>query len=180
MHRELPCAECHRSSALVTMQALAPSECMACHHSPERNVACSRCHDAPGPRSTPQTLSLRVWQAPRSRTFTFDHGLHGPVDCRTCHERPTSMIPTRTCDSCHERHHTPEARCQTCHEQPPASAHGVQAHLGCSGARCHAAPDVDAMAGRRAVCLVCHQAQENHEPGRECAGCHQVRPGGEQ
>lgn len=87
------------------------------------------------------------------------------------------MAADRPCGSCHQDHHRPDARCQSCHTQPPASAHGVQAHVSCSGSGCHDAPDVDAMAQTRAVCLVCHQAQENHEVGRECADCHQVRPG---
>ena len=31
--------------------------------------------------------------------------------------------------------------------------------------------------GRRAVCLACHAAQEEHEPGGVCIECHRVRPG---
>jgi hypothetical protein len=27
------------------------------------------------------------------------------------------------------------------------------------------------------VCLVCHQAQEDHEPGGNCVECHRVRSG---
>lgn len=178
MHRVLPCSECHRSSALVTRQSLTPSDCMSCHHSPERNISCSRCHASPGPRTVQQTLRMSVWSSARDRSFSFDHAVHTPVECRTCHEQPSTMTPTRSCDSCHERHHTPEVRCQSCHQQPSASAHDAQVHLGCQGAGCHTAPDVDAISGRRAVCLVCHQAQEDHETGKECADCHQVRPGG--
>jgi hypothetical protein len=178
MHGALPCSECHRSSALVTRLSLTPADCMACHHSPERNLACSTCHTPPGPRTTQQTFQMSVWSSPRTKSLPFDHARHGTVDCRTCHQQPTTMAPTRTCASCHENHHTPAARCQTCHAPPPASAHDAGAHLGCLGAGCHNAPDINAMSGRRAVCLVCHQAQENHEVGKECASCHQVRPGG--
>ncbi|HKJ02278.1 MAG TPA: hypothetical protein VJ997_07480, partial [Longimicrobiales bacterium] len=156
---------------------LTPADCMACHHSPERNLACSKCHTPPGPRTVQRTFQMSVWPSPRTRTLPFDHARHGSVECRTCHQQPTTMAPTRTCASCHERHHTPAARCQTCHAPPPASAHDANAHLGCLGSGCHNAPDIDAISGRRAVCLVCHQAQESHEVGKECAECHQVRPG---
>lgn len=178
MHSDLPCAECHRSSALVTRQALTPADCMACHHDPQRNVACTNCHTPPGPRTLGQTVQMSVWSAPRTMSLPFDHARHEEVQCRTCHEQPTTMRPTRTCASCHDNHHTPAARCQSCHAQPSTTAHDAQAHLGCLGSGCHNVADVDAMSGRRAVCLVCHQAQENHERGKECANCHQVRPGG--
>lgn len=178
MHRALPCAECHRSSALVTRQSLTRAECLACHHSPDRNVTCSRCHAAPAPRTVQRTFQMSVWSAPRTKTLPFDHARHGTVECRTCHQQATDMTRTQTCASCHDRHHTPAARCQSCHAPPPASAHDEAVHRGCVGSGCHSAPDVDAMSGRRAVCLVCHQAQEDHEVGKECADCHQVRPGG--
>lgn len=177
MHSTLPCSECHRSSALVTRQSLTRSECLACHHDPQRNVSCARCHTPPGPRTVQRTFQMSVWATPRTKALPYDHARHTAVECRTCHTQPTHMTDVPTCASCHERHHTPAARCQTCHTQPPAGAHNAQAHLGCLGSGCHNAPDVNAISGRRAVCLVCHQTQENHEPGKECADCHQVRPG---
>lgn len=177
VHKVLPCAECHTSSALVTRLSLTPADCMACHHGAERNIPCGNCHTPPGPRTTQQTLKMSVWPAPRAKAFPFDHGRHGTVDCRTCHQQRPSMAPTRTCASCHAEHHTPTARCQTCHDQPPAAVHGPRAHLGCAGSGCHTAPDINAISGTRPVCLVCHQAQEGHEVGKQCADCHQVRPG---
>ena len=176
VHSTLPCAECHRSSVLVTRQSLTPADCMACHHNPERGIPCSSCHKAPGPRTVQQSVQLSVWSAPRTKALTYDHGRHDEVECRTCHQQPNTMRPTRACASCHQEHHNAAARCQSCHA-PSATAHDAGAHLGCLGSGCHNAPDVDAMSGDRVVCLVCHQAQENHEVGKECADCHQVRPG---
>jgi hypothetical protein len=52
----------------------------------------------------------------------------------------------------------------------------VNAHLTCSGSGCHTAPEVERVSDTRAVCLLCHQEQENHEPGGVCVECHRVRP----
>lgn len=175
VHQGLQCAECHRASARATRQSLSPEECMACHHSPERDIPCSSCHDAPGPRTTSQQVRLAVWATARQRSLPFDHGRHAEVTCNACHQQRPSMAPTRSCASCHEDHHRVDARCQSCHVQPSAGVHDAGVHLTCSGAGCHDAPDVQAMAQTRAVCLVCHQAQERHEVGRECVECHQMR-----
>jgi len=177
VHTELPCAECHRSSALVTQLSLTPADCQACHHGAERNIPCGSCHTPPRARNTQQTFKMSVWPAPRTKSLPFDHARHAAPECRTCHEQRPSMAPTKTCASCHAEHHTTKARCQTCHAQPPAAAHDAEAHLGCGGTGCHTAPDINAISRTRPVCLVCHQDQENHEVGKQCADCHQVRPG---
>jgi hypothetical protein len=175
VHTGLQCSDCHRASALATRMSLTRADCMSCHHDPARNIPCAKCHGAPGPQTTEQRFRLGVWPAARTRDLPFDHARHESQSCATCHQQSPSMEFTRACGSCHENHHRPDARCQSCHAQPPASAHGVEAHLTCSGAGCHNAPDIEAMNSRRAVCLVCHQAQEEHGAGRECADCHQMR-----
>jgi len=175
VHTGLQCAECHRASALATRQSLTPAECQACHHDPARNLPCTQCHGAPGPRTTEQRFRLGVWPAARTRALPFDHARHASQDCATCHQDRPSMAFTRTCGSCHENHHRADARCIACHDAPPATAHDVQAHVTCSGAGCHNAPDVEAIKDRQAVCLVCHRAQEQHGGGRECVDCHVMR-----
>lgn len=119
-------------------------------------------------------MHLGIWDRPRSRSLPFAHEAHEARDCENCHvERPT-LRPDVDCASCHEDHHTPEARCMTCHEQPAEDAHDIEAHLGCGGTGCHSQPGFDALVQERATCLVCHQAQEDHEPGQDCAECHQI------
>ncbi|MGD8321109.1 MAG: hypothetical protein PVJ02_11655 [Gemmatimonadota bacterium] len=177
VHVDLKCAQCHRASAQGVMRNLTPADCMACHHSPERNLPCSECHTPPGPLTTQRQIKLSVWPSPRTRSLPFDHARHSGEECSTCHERGPTMAPTRTCASCHESHHRPDANCVGCHQQPPPTAHTLQAHLSCLGSGCHSDRLVDSFAQKRVVCLVCHQAQQDHEPGRECADCHQVRPG---
>jgi len=175
VHTSLRCADCHRASALATRQSLTPAECQACHHDPARNLPCAQCHGAPGPGTTDQRFRLGVWPAARTRALPFDHARHQSQDCATCHQDRPSMAFTRTCGSCHESHHRVDARCVACHVAPPATAHDAQAHVTCSGAGCHAAPDIEAINDRQAVCLVCHRAQEEHGGGRECVGCHTMR-----
>ena len=65
----------------------------------------------------------------------------------------------------------------TCHKQPAAGVHTLEAHLNCNASGCHNEPVTTHMTETRSVCLVCHQDKEDHEPGRVCAQCHQVRPG---
>jgi hypothetical protein len=77
------------------------------------------------------------------------------------------------CDGCHEQHHEVDNNCASCHQQPPPSAHPVaQAHVTCSGSGCHNPPPFQGPPRTRTVCLVCHQQQKNHNPGRECTDCH--------
>ena len=176
-HASVECADCHRASALVTVRALGPEQCAACHHGAEQALSCESCHESRGVVQSRQQLALEVWSAPRDRTLTFEHGRHAGLDCASCHQSAPMLTPAVPCASCHEDHHAATVRCQSCHAPPPERAHGVESHLTCSGSGCHRAPDVEAMAATRAVCLVCHQAQEDHEPGGECIECHRVRPG---
>lgn len=174
-HRDLSCADCHRASADARVMALAPEDCQSCHHGADQPLTCQQCHESQPAVTTTQQLYMEVWGAPRTRTLAFDHGLHGGLSCERCHQALPALTPAAPCSSCHDEHHTAEARCASCHVEPAAGAHDVQVHLTCSGAGCHRAPEVEAIATQRNVCLVCHQAQESHEPGGDCIECHQVR-----
>jgi hypothetical protein len=176
-HASVDCAACHRASQAATVRALAPAQCAACHHGADQDLSCAHCHESRGVVQSSQQLALEVWPMPRQRTLTFDHGRHAQLDCGSCHQSRPMLTPAAPCASCHEDHHVATVRCQSCHTAPPETAHGVEAHLTCSGSGCHQAPDVEAIVDTRAVCLVCHQAQEDHEPGGRCVECHRVGPG---
>jgi len=176
-HGELQCADCHRASALATVRELSTAQCAACHHGAQQTLTCLDCHDRQGGVSTQQVFALGVWSTPRTRTLSFDHDVHVELDCLSCHRSSPLLTPAEACGSCHAEHHDVGVRCQSCHTPPPPTAHDVQAHLTCSGAGCHRAPEVQAIASDRAVCLACHTAQEEHEPGGVCIECHRVRPG---
>ncbi|HSH74756.1 MAG TPA: hypothetical protein VLA09_03555 [Longimicrobiales bacterium] len=175
-HEDVECADCHRASEMATVRSLTPQECLACHHGPEQTWTCERCHEAPGVHQTVQQLSFEVWTGSRSRTLAFDHGWHEVVECESCH-REAPLLEPEACASCHEDHHVATIRCASCHTPAPESAHDVEAHLTCSGSGCHRAPDIEAIADTRAVCLACHQELEEHEPAGDCVECHRVRPG---
>jgi hypothetical protein len=175
-HDTVECADCHRASALATVRALSPDQCASCHHGAELALGCAHCHGTPGAVRSAQTLAFDVWAAPRTRELDFDHGRHAALECASCHQAAPALEPA-PCASCHAEHHVATVRCASCHTPPAAGAHDVQAHLTCSGSACHSAPLVEAIADTRAVCLVCHQAQEDHEPGGSCIECHRVRPG---
>lgn len=178
VHRDLVCAECHRSGASMTREELTPLDCLSCHHGAQQARSCESCHDPVEARLVARSLDLGVWTSPRTRELPFDHRVHESAACESCHVEEPTLEPSVSCGSCHEEHHTEEARCMTCHAEPPVSAHDLEAHLDCGGAGCHTAPLVEALAQTRSGCLVCHQDQEAHEPGQECADCHRVRPAG--
>jgi len=175
-HEDVACAQCHRASAGATITSLTPAQCQSCHHGVNQTRPCVTCHESRPTVEAVQELHFEVWSAPRTRTLTFDHGRHSGLECSTCHKALPSLLPAEPCASCHENHHTPQADCTACHVEPPPGAHDVQVHLSCSGAGCHRVPDVEAFATSRNVCLVCHRAQRDHEPGGDCIQCHRVRP----
>jgi len=110
-----------------------------------------------------------------TRRIRFDHQDHGRFDCTQCHTDPVSRAADRTdCSSCHNQHHTATSDCVACHASANALAtHRLNAHGSCASANCHG----QAAAGlpdSREACLVCHQAQQNHQAGKLCDQCHQV------
>lgn len=176
VHAGITCAECHRASASVTVQALSVDQCQSCHHGAEQQWTCEHCHETRASVQSTQELAFRVWNAPRTRTLTFEHDAHAELACAGCHIATPALTPAVPCASCHQDHMAAEVRCAACHVAPPAGAHDVNAHLTCSGSGCHNAPEVERASDTRSVCLLCHQEQENHEPGGVCVDCHRVRP----
>lgn len=176
-HGDVECTTCHPRP---TGQEVRPTRswegCMACHHSPERRAeGCPSCHGSSedGSFVLPVREPPAAGESARDPTggLPFSHDPHRAVPCASCHEGGTSLAVERSCDSCHERHHRPDASCMTCHDDV-RDAHDAQAHLGCGGDGCHTSPTVLALPESRSVCLTCHQDRAQHEPGRECATCH--------
>lgn len=175
-HASLGCAECHRASALTTVSSLSQGECLACHHGAEQGRTCEYCHETPATYPTSQLFELEVWETPRERGLSFDHGPHLEEACSTCHQAQPTLSPAVSCSNCHEEHHTGDVGCAGCHAVAPEGTHDLDVHLTCSGAGCHREPAVEAISQSRPVCLACHQDQEMHEPEGECVDCHTVRP----
>ncbi len=185
-HRTVACTECHSSSdrhGAVKLQGI--QDCRSCHHQGPTSNQCQNCH-VPGSLngtalSIDKEMDLSVAPQPIMRELPFDHGNHQRVECSTCHgsglQRPVDQT---ACNSCHEDHHQATAQCTSCHVQPPASAHTATAHVGCTGSACHVTPPFQGVPRQRNACLVCHQAQQDHQPGRECVVCHVLPdvPGG--
>lgn len=176
-HRELDCGSCHdsgeRHGALVVKTL---RDCQGCHHAPARQAACGTCHadrTIRGVRRVAAAMTLSVWRVPRERRLPFAHERHVDVACTACHTVPVTLAPARACESCHEPHHSVETTCRNCHESP-REVHTREAHLGCAGSGCHTLAGTVALTPVRNVCLTCHQTLVNHNPGRECARCHQV------
>ena len=132
-HGTLQCAECHRSGAMITEHALTRAECLSCHHGSDQVLSCSHCHEPVETRFRERELLLPVWNAPRERTLPFDHAVHLPRECATCHVEQPTLASTADCNSCHEDHHRPDARCTTCHYEAAEGVHPLEAHLSCSG-----------------------------------------------
>lgn len=177
-HTRLPCLTCHdpRSQQRLTFE---PGRgCQICHHQAPERSACGRCHaaaDLEAPR--PRTISVAVrGVAPLARTVGFRHAVHDSTRCVSCHVTPVTLAPTDSvlaCTSCHAQHAATTNGCVTCHAAAtpfPAHAPPVDAHRAC--ARCHAATIVAALTPTRALCLTCHAAQQDHQPGRDCTSCH--------
>jgi len=179
MHAALPCRECHvaQPSGEVAIK-LTREECLSCHHGPQQTVRCSTCHAPVPPRTVERSLQLTVWEAPRAVFLPFDHARHRSVQCTVCHEEPPLLTPNRACGSCHQSHHRSEADCASCHAAPPAGAHDLRVHEGCSGTGCHAEGVVAGLPESRSACLVCHRDRIDHQPGKDCKTCHWPEGGG--
>ena len=175
-HGAVECRECHDAPATGTTRT-GPAECMACHHAPARRDECTTCHDGfdalPGARVN-QIVEVAGTGADRTRELDFRHDLHPEVSCTACHQTPGRFDVEGGCASCHESHHRPDADCLACHAPLPLAAHDADVHEGCNGSECHTDPTVVSLPWTRSVCLACHQEQVDHEPGRDCALCHQT------
>lgn len=175
-HAALECTECHATGEATS--ASRQQWCADCHHVSARPGECGRCHGAArlagGTIPVLHAFRLSVGE-PKSRRLTFEHSTHSELACAECHTGGDPTRLGRSCGSCHEPHHRPEADCMECHAEPQAGAHSEAVHrLGCGGAGCHvftALEQVEA-GGTRNACLVCHQAQRDHEPGGLCGKCH--------
>ncbi len=189
-HKGVGCLKCHddtRSHGGLKVTTL--RDCRSCHHAPPISDSCARCHK-------PSDMPTRTFEEVRSvtlsvgskvaqeRTFSFQHEPHEGIDCSRCHTKGLDRSAASVdCDGCHEKHHEVENNCTSCHQQPPPSAHPItQAHVTCSGTGCHTPSPFNGAPRTRPVCLVCHQQQKNHNPGRECSDCHALpsprSPGG--
>jgi Class III cytochrome C family len=191
-HRALDCSTCHTSAERHGgLKVTTVAACQACHHAPSRQASCGKCHSASeteAARTVTLAMRLPIWAGSRERKVAFEHARHASLTCVTCHTTPVTLAPTRGCETCHDKHHTPEVVCRSCHAPPDSAAHARAAHLGCAGSGCHSAAGTASLLPMRNVCLACHQDKENHKPGQDCAKCHQVdwkpnvanptRPGG--
>ncbi len=178
LHRSVACTSCHVSgSSHGALKVRTHEDCRACHHATGRAVGCTTCHE-PGklPASVARTVQFRTSVAPgaMTRTLTFGHSFHASVACADCHEAGPQHRAVKDCTSCHERHHTAARDCQRCHRPADVKGHPASVHDGCGGGGCHSDPAVAALAWSRPVCTSCHQDKVRHQPGRDCATCHQV------
>ena len=187
-HTRLACAGCHPTGARHrTPRVWTPADCAACHHDSERAYSCTSCH-APsaivGPRTVTASMSLTVWSEPRVRDLPFDHQTHSARACGECHGPDVTRDPRTACTTCHVEHHVPEANCAGCHRPTEPGVHARPVHLSCTGSGCHSRDESERPPLSRSLCLLCHTAQTDHEPGSTCHVCHQIpastvpRPGG--
>jgi hypothetical protein len=177
-HENVRCVECHGTADRHgTVSLRSPLDCASCHHDADRNLSCARCHDPvdlPEDRTVAQVLVLSTTDVVRHRALPFGHELHTATVCRDCHEAPVTLAATRPCASCHEQHHRADADCRACHGSEVQAAHQVEAHLSCAAAGCHSTRTLPPLNASRMLCLACHPLQADHEPGDNCASCHQV------
>ena len=173
VHQDLSCRQCHGGGPRHRRGRIwSAADCASCHHDPELGRDCAACHRSAdiGPRLATATMALSVWDEPRVRELPFDHARH-EQPCSTCHQSGVTLTP-RECATCHVEHTSAGVECVACHRPPAPAVHDLTAHLTCTGARCHTGAATERPMLARASCLVCHQEQKEHRPGRECAGCH--------
>lgn len=179
-HADVGCLRCHsREEAHGTVTVRTRADCRDCHHAEPLAGECVACHPPVrlrGAASLTRALGMPIAETPpAARALEFDHGAHERQACGACHaEGPDRSAQSASCAACHADHHDPSTRCSACHRQAPASAHPVAAvHLTCGGSGCHGGDDFPTdPPGTRSVCLVCHQALVDHEPGQRCGACH--------
>ena len=182
IHDALPCRGCHGSGAThrVTLVRTA-RDCAACHHDPQRGLACTKCHSSGslgGERPVSLSLNLKVADTPRRRGVAFRHAPHvtdsAGITCRDCHATEITLARNRECGSCHESHHGGKAECTACHAAPRQGAHDASVHLTCTSGSCHAAARAPSPTLSRTTCVFCHTDRRDHEPDGSCAACHRI------
>jgi hypothetical protein len=184
-HERVSCRSCHGTGAEHrTILVRTPRDCAGCHHDERRAQACADCHGTerlPQPAPVAAAMSLSVWDSARTRALPFNHDVHARggagLTCRDCHRTPVTLARDRACASCHTEHHRPEATCATCHLPTKQGTHTPEVHLSCAGAGCHAPAVAPPPTLSRTLCLTCHAAQKEHEPGGTCAACHRIPDG---
>jgi hypothetical protein len=181
-HTGIACTDCHAfDTSHGAITARAERGCMECHHTaPVVNRGCETCHTTgSAPRAVSMAMRLGVWGGTRTREVRFDHEEHSAMACATCHTDGISRAVSTSCASCHSEHHAADTDCTRCHARPPADAHTIAVHTeGCAGSECHEDRAIAALPRTRSLCLSCHQDRKEHEPGRNCAACHQVPDAG--
>ena len=187
-HGTVECSRCHGIGRQHgTLEVTSLEDCRSCHHSAPLADDCTRCHEPAAlsgvPLKVTRSLDIRIGSLDRPlRVLTFDHDYHLEVGCAECHTRGSDLRAAAgaDCSSCHAQHHLPESDCSQCHQPPAPGAHTLDAHMGCSGAGCHASPPegIRTAPRTRALCLACHTTLVDHEPGQVCADCHRLPPTG--
>ncbi|MEJ2501889.1 MAG: cytochrome c3 family protein [Gemmatimonadota bacterium] len=175
-HRALECTGCHgRPEGFAELPVRTARECAACHHDPDRGMACTGCHrpDAGGARPVQVAIGRGEAGQARVRTLVFAHRRHAGQACIRCHTEPVTRAFEGDCSTCHAAHHTADSDCAACHRATGLAAHaGVRVHSGCAGSGCHADTRVLSLEPTRNVCLTCHEDLMDHHPERECTECH--------
>jgi hypothetical protein len=179
-HESVSCRSCHGTGARHReVLVRSTRDCAACHHSGYRRSECAACHSADrldGIRRVAVTLT--VAGEPRTRRLPFEHEVHleprHSLACQDCHTAPVTLSVERSCVSCHEKHHRPDANCTSCHSSIDQTVHVAETHLSCATGGCHSARVVPAPGLSRSVCLACHTGLSDHRPGQRCAQCHEI------
>jgi nitrate/TMAO reductase-like tetraheme cytochrome c subunit len=181
-HSGISCTDCHAfDTSHGAITPTAERGCMECHHTaPVVNRGCETCHaTSSAPRAVSMAMRLGVWSGAQTREVRFDHDEHSQVACATCHTEGTARAVSTTCATCHTEHHAADTDCTRCHAPPSPDAHTIAVHTeGCAGSGCHEDRTIAGIPRTRSFCLSCHQDMEQHEPGRNCATCHQVPDAG--
>jgi hypothetical protein len=180
-HNRLQCTTCHGTSDTHgALKVRSAADCAACHHSKANRTTCRSCHDVSTlsrTRALPVRMNMSVWKASRDRPLNFAHERHPSLQCAICHDDPPRFARPATCTSCHAQHHDVARSCTSCHQRADTiSAHDRRVHLTCEGSGCHSSVALPQPLTARSVCLACHPAQQEHQPGGDCASCHLVRP----
>ncbi|MDH3733850.1 MAG: hypothetical protein OEU54_09970 [Gemmatimonadota bacterium] len=177
-HSTFVCDDCHGSGQATT--AANRQWCAGCHHVEVGLSGCDRCHVpaelTPEPLRQLVTFRLSVVE-PTTRSLTFDHDLHGEVECADCHTGGAELLVRQECTACHVEHHQRGVECTACHAEPTTTAHPPEVHrdlAGCGAAGCHVSEGLDyaGLVDERNLCISCHVAQREHEPAQPCADCH--------